>query len=95
MVRSKNKMANTLTSGNNIVQERGTSSTDAVPEIPHETCDACNASGAAVAARYSAVKNESDLFFCAHHIRDYAEKLIAQGFTISPEDVSFAAGANQ
>jgi hypothetical protein len=58
-------------------------------QIAGETCAKC---GPAVAARYSATKDESDLYFCAHHIREYNDKLKIQGFTIFPEDISFTAG---
>jgi hypothetical protein len=51
------------------------------------TCDSC---GHAVAARYTVSKNDQSLFFCGHHVRSFAEKLKAQGFTISPERYDFA-----
>jgi hypothetical protein len=58
-------------------------------QIRGETCAKC---GPAVPARYSAIKGESDLYFCAHHIREYHDGLKAQGFNVFPEDISYTAG---
>jgi hypothetical protein len=55
--------------------------------VPHETCDEC---GQSVAARYEANKNGMSLFFCAHHIRKFADKLKVQGFAITPENIDFS-----
>lgn len=60
------------------------------PEIAGEVCDACG--GQSVVARYQATQDDTSLFFCAHHIRRFAEKLKATGFSISPEDISYTAG---
>ena len=64
--------------------------TPTLPTLKGQVCDACGNN--AVSASYEASKGTKSLFFCAHHIRDYAEKLNLQGFTFSPEDISFEAG---
>lgn len=63
------------------------------PEIAGEVCDACG--GQAVAARYQAKQGEQSLFFCAHHIRRFADKLKTTGFEITPEDTSYTAGVDK
>lgn len=64
-----------------------------LPALAGQVCDACGDN--AVAASYQATKGDSNLFFCAHHIRKSAEKLTLQGFTFWPEDISFEAGAKK
>lgn len=63
------------------------------PEIAGEVCDACG--GQSVAARYEATLGEQKLFFCAHHIRRFADKLQSTGFAINPEDISYTAGVSK
>ena len=53
-----------------------------------QICDGC---GGTVPASYEAVKGNYTLNFCGHHIRKYAEQLSADGFAISPEDISYDA----
>ena len=53
-----------------------------------QICDGC---GGTVPASYQAVKNDYVLNFCGHHIRKYADKLINDGFAITPEDISYNA----
>lgn len=62
--------------------------------IVGETCSSC---GSAVPARYRATSSTSgsELFFCAHHIRKFNDKLIEQKFTIYPEDISYEAGLDR
>lgn len=63
--------------------------------IVGETCSACGAN--AVPARYRATSSTSgsELFFCAHHIRKFNDKLTEQKFTIYPEDISYEAGVEK
>jgi hypothetical protein len=66
-----------------------------VPSLPEldEVCDAC--SGGKVRARYTAKsETKGELFYCAHHIRKYEDKLKTDGFSIAPEDTSYTAGFN-
>lgn len=56
--------------------------------IAGETCEKC---GASTPARYVAEKGDLNLFFCAHHIRQYHTPLKAQGFNVTPEDISYNA----
>lgn len=64
--------------------------TRTVPTIDGETCDACGSQ--AVGASYHAGREDKNLFFCAHHIRQFADKLKVDGFEITPSDISFTAG---
>lgn len=64
-----------------------------------EHCVGC---GGKVLASYSAVlpsreegKEDSDLYFCSHHIRKYENKLRADGFTITPENTSYETAARK
>jgi len=50
--------------------------------IAGKTCDSC---GEAVSAKYDVSKGEQHLYFCGHHVRRFADKLIEQGFAIYPE----------
>lgn len=63
--------------------------TRTVKYLNNETCDKC---GSTVRASYEAKKEDIVLHFCGHHIRDYAETLKAQGFSVFPEDISYEAG---
>lgn len=54
-----------------------------------QTCDKC---GSTVRAFYAAGKGDIVLYFCGHHIRRFADNLKEQGFSISPEDISYEAG---
>lgn len=63
----------------------------ATVKVGNETCDKC---GHIVKAVYVANKGATSLFFCAHHIRVFAEPLKAQGFNITPEDISYEAGTS-
>lgn len=56
----------------------------------NEICDKC---GGSVHALYAAQKDGTQLFFCGHHIRAYADTLKSQGFSIKPENISYNAGA--
>lgn len=47
-------------------------------------CDDCG-----VIAVYSASKDNFELNFCGHHVRQHAEQLTGQGFSITPENYSF------
>ena len=60
----------------------------AIPVENNAICDSC---GGTVPASYHAQKNNYSLNFCGHHIRRHAEQLLADGFTITPEDFSFEA----
>jgi hypothetical protein len=66
--------------------------TRTLPQVDKETCDSC---GKGVVATYRVNKGESDMFFCAHHIRKFAGNLREQGFTITPPDISFTAGVER
>lgn len=43
----------------------------------HDRCDMCRAE-----AKGYATKNDSELLFCGHHLRDYTENLTKQGFEV-------------
>lgn len=47
-------------------------------------CDDCG-----VVAVYSATKDGFELNFCGHHVRQHAESLKNQGFTITPDRYQF------
>lgn len=47
-------------------------------------CDDCG-----VIAVFSAVKEEFELNFCGHHVRQHADILTGQGFAIIPENYAF------
>lgn len=60
----------------------------ATPEaIPHTNCDAkgCNS----VSARHTVSKGDFQLFFCAHHMREKAEKFLSDDWKITPENYGF------
>jgi hypothetical protein len=62
-----------------------------VIDVPsNQTCDKC---GSTVRAFYAAGKGDVVLYFCGHHIRRFADNLKEQGFSISPEDISYEAGS--
>lgn len=54
------------------------------PSLPTEwngsMCDDCG-----IIAVYTVSKNNFELNFCGHHVRKHADKLLTDGFTISPE----------
>lgn len=57
----------------------------------NQTCDKC---GSTVRASHTADKDNTYLYFCGHHIRNFAETLKKQGFRITPEDISYDSVSN-
>jgi hypothetical protein len=43
-------------------------------------CDECG-----IIAIYTASKENAELNFCGHHLRKHADKLVSEGFSITPE----------
>jgi len=63
-----------------------------VTTAENETCDKC---GIAVRAAFTASKGKQNLYFCAHHVREYESKLKSTGFTIFPEDTGYGVAKRQ